>query len=147
MRFIICLLTLLVLVGCDRSMHRCVNPHGDIKVVMSGMMSSETAGQWDAENRIIYLSTMNINKWTLAHEIAHAADTVGNYELAFNMVGYIDPKHGLSNQLAVAVQVKNESLKYSGRFAHWMALYKLFGTPSVGHSEIMSEIRKLDKSK
>jgi hypothetical protein len=137
------LLILIVFTGCgEKRMSWVVNPGAQIKVVMSGEVPDIYLGLWDAQNLTIYINTRDYSQYTLAHELCHAADTVGSFDKAFDMIGYIDPKYNISDQVAVARKVKSESLKYNGKYAHWMALYKLHGAWAVRHREIMEVLTK-----
>lgn len=146
MRLLLLLLCLL-LISCERGPVRQVANFGaEIKVVIRGDMPDILAGQWDHDNMAIYISWANRNTWTLAHEIAHAADDCGGYDRAIAMVGTIDKSFGLDAQMELARKVQREAKRYNHRYAHWIALYKLYGPASVQHSAIAAEVRAYLKS-
>lgn len=98
------------------------------------------AGRWDHDRRTIYLGTMT-NRWSFAHECAHAADSLGlPYGQVVAMTGTLPPR--LSYQQDLARRVARDAAKIGGPHAHWIALGRLCGPQAVGHAEILNHARR-----
>lgn len=98
------------------------------------------AGQWDLERRTVYLSCQT-NRWTLAHELAHAADDLGgNYTVMVQMLGPHDQLPGMD----IVRQVQAEAVLIGGPRSYWRALYKICGPQAVYHADILSHVKALN---
>lgn len=123
--------------SCSRSQSSPVITHAEISTVFH--QRDGVAGQWDHNNRTIYLSAMTA-RWTWAHELCHAADSMGiTYQQALMMAGKLPPH--LSHHQDLARQVSIASARIGGPFAHWIALARICGPAAVGHDDIMKHIR------
>lgn len=96
------------------------------------------AGRWDHDRSTIYLSA-HTNRWTLAHELAHAADSLAiPYSQAVAMLGPCT-----LNGMDIVRRVNVEARRIGGPLAHWKALRAICGPQAVHHDDILARISDL----
>lgn len=131
------LLALLVLCACSRAPSDGYLSRGAISVKYSH--EEGIAGRWYHDTRTITLS-FSQNGWTVAHELAHAADSLElPYATVVSMMGELP----LERQMHMVRAVAAEAERIGGRDAHWRALYSLCGAAGVGHPEILGRLSGL----
>ena len=96
-------------------------------------------GHWDRDTRTIYLSA-NPTRATWAHELCHAADSMGlPYHQVLLMAGNLPPN--LSHLQDIAKQVSLLAMRSPGPRSHWIALGRICGAHAIGHPEILAHVR------
>ena len=129
-------LVILLCAGCSgqRTTDNGYIKRGEISVKLDH--KEGVAGRWDYANMTILLSH-ETNGWTLAHELAHAADDLGgDYEAVCRMVGNVN----IPRQMEILALVRAEAKRISGPKEYWKALKNVCGPQAVYHSDILASI-------
>lgn len=95
-------------------------------------------GQWRPQEMTILLS-YGAPEWVVAHEVSHAADTLGSYQIALRLIG--NPR-GLERQMSIAREIATHADALGGTpLAYWKALHIRYGDSAVQHPEILAAVR------
>lgn len=94
-------------------------------------------GTYHYKDNTIRLSSVS-PRATLAHEMCHAADHFGSFQLAMECLGACDVP-GYDICLDILERTKHDKRP----LAHWKALQDLCGTFAVNHREIIDQLKRL----
>lgn len=96
------------------------------------------AARWDHNHMVIRLSALT-NRWTLAHELAHAADSL---DLPYSQVVAMLGPCTLPG-MDIVHRINLETTRHPGPLAHWNALRRICGPQSVHHNNILAQLSDL----
>lgn len=137
MKRILLVIPLLLVIACTSTRPDGYLSRGDISVRI--VDHPGLAGQWHRDTLTVDLC-YNRPRSTLAHELCHAADSMG-LPLQTILARMANLTDQLGPEYTLAVEVAQKASTLRGSDTHWRALRDICGSWAVGHHEILQRIK------